>query len=175
MIERSASFPTRFMSSPCPAMPTTSVEKISGTISSLIIRRKIVDSTLSDAAWNTGVGCPGTASGNATPTMTPTTIEMKIQCVSVRRRKIPPPFAGAGELLTRHRRLAAAQRGVPVAVEEIEDQPYHQPDAESLPRLLRQPPHDEKAQRGAERSHEPQEGDAKGARAIRFSKAKNHN
>ena len=48
MIERSASLPTRFMSSPCPAMPTTSVEKISGTISDLIMRRKIVDSTLSD-------------------------------------------------------------------------------------------------------------------------------
>ena len=50
-IERKASLPTRFMSSPCPAMPTTSVENRSGTISDLIIRRNTDDSTCRSVAW----------------------------------------------------------------------------------------------------------------------------
>src|SRR5947209_9404179 len=141
------------MSSPCPAIPTTSVEKISGTINSLIMRRKIVDSTLSDAASNAGAGCPGTAFGNATPMITPTTIEMKIQCVSESRRKIPPPSPRrVALLLTRDLRLAAAQRGVPVAVEEVEHEADREPNAEPHPRLVRQTPHNEEAQRCAQRS-----------------------
>jgi hypothetical protein len=58
MIDRSASRPTRFMSSPCPAMPTTSVLKISGTISSLIIRRNTVLSGLSDVATKVSGAAP---------------------------------------------------------------------------------------------------------------------
>ena len=114
-IERSASFPTRFMSSPCPAIPTTSVEKMSGTINSLIMRRKIVDSTLSDAAWKIGAGWPGTASGKASPMRTPKTIEMKIQCVSERRRKMPPS-RGSAALLTRDVWLVAAASQDPAQI-----------------------------------------------------------
>src|SRR5665213_1010913 len=151
MIDRNASLPTRFMSSPCPAMPTTSVEKISGTMSSLIIRRKIVDRILSDAASKIGLGAPGTAFGNAIPTSTPTTIEMKIQCVSVSRPKRPPGRRGAAGLLTRNRRRAAAQRRVPIAVREVQHEPDHEPPSEALPRLRRQAPHYEEAERGPER------------------------
>ena len=79
MSDLSASRPTRFMSSPWPAMPTTSVAKMSGAISDLIIRRKMVESGLS--CWD--------ASGNAQPTSMPTTIEIRIHCVSDRlRRKV---------------------------------------------------------------------------------------
>src|SRR5690349_24163044 len=41
---------SRFMSSPCPAMPTTRVPKSSGTIKDLIIRRKTLESTLRSVA-----------------------------------------------------------------------------------------------------------------------------
>ena len=72
MSDLSASRPTRFMSSPWPAMPTTSVAKMSGAISDLIIRRKMVESGLSSCD----------ASGNAHPTSVPRTIEIRIHCVS---------------------------------------------------------------------------------------------
>jgi hypothetical protein len=53
MIDRSASRPTFFMSSPWPAMPITSVLKSSGTISDLIIRRKML---LSGWSWTAAAG-----------------------------------------------------------------------------------------------------------------------
>ena len=61
MIERSASFPTRFMSSPWPAMPMTSVLKISGTISDLIIRRKMFDRTRRSVPAKTNDWSPAAA------------------------------------------------------------------------------------------------------------------
>src|SRR3954466_7089968 len=77
MIERSASFPTFFMSSPCPAIPTTSVAKSNGAINDLIMFRKIV-----------AIGLRLTAKPGAShPSSTPTTIEMMIQWVSETRRK----------------------------------------------------------------------------------------
>src|SRR6476619_2259156 len=67
------------MSSPCPAMPMTRVAKMSGVISDLIIRRKMVESGLSCCE----------DSGNAHPTSTPMTIATMIHCVSERlRRKV---------------------------------------------------------------------------------------
>src|SRR6266566_1517393 len=77
MMDLSANRPTRFMSSPCPAIPTTRVPKISGTMMDLIIRRKTVDTGLSVVA----------NSGAYTPISTPTTIEIMIHDVSVMRLK----------------------------------------------------------------------------------------
>ena len=72
-----ASRPTRFMSSPCPAMPTTSVPKMSGTMIDLIIRRNTVE-----------IGLRETANlGKKIPTTTPTTMAAMIHCVRVRRRR----------------------------------------------------------------------------------------
>ena len=78
MSDFSASRPTRFMSSPWPAMPTTRVAKMSGAISDLIIRRKMVESGLS--SWEN--------SGNAQPTSVPRTIAIRIHCVSETLRRI---------------------------------------------------------------------------------------
>src|SRR5262245_15797321 len=79
MSDLSASRPTRLMSSPWPAIPTTSVAKMSGAISDLIIRRKMVER---------GLSCCD-ASGNAHPTSVPTTIANRIHWVSERvRRKV---------------------------------------------------------------------------------------
>ena len=71
------------MSSPCPAIPTTSVPKMRGTMIDLIIRRNTVDSGLRLTAND----------GNAQPTITPTTIAIIIHEVSemrLRFRKIMP-------------------------------------------------------------------------------------
>src|SRR5678815_1908521 len=85
MIERSASFPTFFMSSPCPAIPTTSVEKSKGAISDLIMFRKIVDRGLRVTA----------RPGASHPRSTPTTIEMMIHCVSeIRRTELAMELSG---------------------------------------------------------------------------------
>jgi hypothetical protein len=51
-MDRNASFPTRFMSSPWPAMPTTSVANSRGTINDLIMRRKTVERKFRLDAWN---------------------------------------------------------------------------------------------------------------------------
>ena len=75
-IDLNASFPTFFMSSPCPAIPTTSVANSSGAINDLIMLRKIVDSGLSATA----------RPGASHPSSTPTIIEMMIHCVSEIRR-----------------------------------------------------------------------------------------
>ena len=83
MIERSASRPTRFMSSPWPAMPTTSDPKISGTTIDLIIRRKIVASGLTASATLTLVQTVL----SRYPIRTPTTIEITIHQVSEMERR----------------------------------------------------------------------------------------
>src|SRR5438093_921380 len=100
MIERSARRPTRFMSAPCPAIPTTSVAKSRGTISDLIIRRNTADSMLrSDAAQPWWVW--RALSGNAAPRNIPTTMDTRIHCVRVMRPKKDPrvasPRGPAGE------------------------------------------------------------------------------
>ena len=68
------------MSSPCPAMPTTSVANSSGTISDLIIRRKIVDRTLQVGRLES---LTGRRAGRETGSRAgcPTTIEITIHCV----------------------------------------------------------------------------------------------
>ncbi len=83
MMERSASLPTFFMSSPCPAMPTTRVLKSSGTINDLIMRRKMLANGLRF----------GAKSGASQPMRIPTIIEMMIQPVKPMPRS--PFFAGA--------------------------------------------------------------------------------
>src|SRR6185436_17345301 len=59
------------MSSPCPAMPTTSVEKTSGAIRHLMRRRNRLDSTCRDEAWNTVACAP---SGKRYPIAAPTNV-----------------------------------------------------------------------------------------------------
>src|SRR6266480_4796274 len=72
MIDLRASRPTRFMSSPCPAIPTTSVPNMIGTMIDLIILRKTVDSGLRLSA----------NVGNTQPMITPITIAIIIHDVS---------------------------------------------------------------------------------------------
>ncbi len=90
-MERNASLPTRFMSSPCPAMPTTSVENSSGTINDLIMRRNTVDRSWRSVASNPL--CAG-LSGKKCPASTPRIMEITIHCVCVMRRR--PVFGGVG-------------------------------------------------------------------------------
>src|SRR5581483_6887509 len=86
MIDRRARRPTRFMSSPWPAIPTTSVANSSGTINDLIIRKNTDDRTFKSVAAQPP--CASRAdSGNAHPRAIPTTIEMMIHCESVMRRR----------------------------------------------------------------------------------------
>src|SRR6266513_1836173 len=93
MLERNATLPTRFMSSPWPAMPTTSVPNNSGTISDLIIRRKTFDKTLRSVAAQSW--CAARAlSGKSQPSRMPTTIETRIHCVNETR--LNPDRAGPG-------------------------------------------------------------------------------
>ena len=84
MIDRNARRPTFFMSSPCPAMPTTSVENSSGTINDLIMRRKM---------FANGLRC-GAKSGASHPIRMPITIAIRIHCVNPMPRN--PREAGAG-------------------------------------------------------------------------------
>src|SRR6266516_501027 len=77
MIDFSASLPTRFMSSPCPAIPTTSVPNMIGTMIDLINLRKTVESGLRLSA----------NAGNIQPIITPITIAIIIHDVSVTRLK----------------------------------------------------------------------------------------
>src|SRR5215510_16240579 len=65
------------MSSPCPAMPTTSVPKMSGTMIDLIMRRNTVEIGRIDTA----------KPGARIPSATPVTMATTIHCVSVRRRR----------------------------------------------------------------------------------------
>src|SRR6185312_1923552 len=105
-------------------MPTTSVAKISGTISDLIIRRKICDN-----------GSSLTANvGNAIPMMIPTIAAMTIHCVSETRRRP----RRAVELLS-DRALSMAvhpavtQRRVAIAVSEVEYEAHSEPDDKANP------------------------------------------
>ena len=85
MIERSANLPTFFMSSPWPAMPTTSVLNKSGTINDLIMRRKMLAKGLRF----------GAKSGASQPMRMPITIEIRIQAENPIPRK--PLLGAAGE------------------------------------------------------------------------------
>ena len=78
MIDLKASRPTRFMSSPWPAMPTTSVAKISGAMIDLIIRRKICENGRND--WD--------RSGRKYPISVPITIEIRIHFVRLMPRSL---------------------------------------------------------------------------------------
>src|SRR5688572_24470555 len=78
MIDLSANLPTRFMSSPCPAMPMTSVPKISGAMMDLIMRRKICESGRKDCA----------ASGNIQPINVPIAMDIRIHLVSEMPRSV---------------------------------------------------------------------------------------
>src|SRR6266704_121022 len=73
----SASRPTRFMSSPCPAIPTTSVPKINGTMIDLMMRMNALEIGSSDRA----------NAGKNTPSATPTNMATTIHCVRLRRRR----------------------------------------------------------------------------------------
>ena len=77
MSDLRASRPTRFMSSPWPAMPMTRVAKMSGAMSDLIIRRKIVESGLRLVA----------SSGASHPTSAPITMEIRIHLVTEMLRR----------------------------------------------------------------------------------------
>src|SRR6266540_2863339 len=172
MMDLSASRPTLFMSSPWPAMPTTSVPKMIGTMIDLIIRRKTVDSGFSVTA----------KSGNAQPTSTPIAIAIRIHCVREKRRRMrsiialkgrcgDEPvslFADGRRWNQRNRRRPATERGVAVAVCKIEDESYHQPPSEAHPRQRRQPLHHEYAEQRADDSHHVHEGNAERPRPRRI-------
>ena len=65
------------MSSPCPAIPTTSVPKINGTMIDLMIRMNAVE-----------IGSSETANaGTMAPIATPANMAATIHCVRVRRRR----------------------------------------------------------------------------------------
>ena len=84
MIERSASLPTFFMSSPGPAIPTTRVLNSSGTINDLIMRRKMFAKGLRF----------GAKSGASQPIRMPTTIEIMIHAENPIPRN---PLLGAAD------------------------------------------------------------------------------
>src|SRR3954468_17812580 len=140
------------MSSPCPAMPTTSVAKMSGAMIDLIIRRNTAERGLIAVAnW-----------GAYTPMSTPTTIEIIIHDVSEMRRR--PRLIGiveAGSLLAVYwcgrfdwnRTAAAPKRGIGIAVKDVERETDQQPPSETHPREVRQPAHDEHAKQGAHYSN----------------------
>src|SRR6266550_3049494 len=65
------------MSSPGPAIPTTSVPQLSGTMIDLIMRRNTVETGRIETA----------KAGNRIPSATPTTMATTIHCVRVRRRR----------------------------------------------------------------------------------------
>src|SRR4051812_31396701 len=143
------------MSSPCPAIPTTSVENSSGAIIDLIIRRNTFDSTLRSVAaqprWSARA-----ASGYMPPTMMPITIATMIHCErEIRRRKLlgAPAEVSAvvaelvyiKTLLEHDRARSPAQGGITIPVREVQDEADHEPPAKAHPRQRGQPLHDEYA------------------------------
>src|SRR5262249_49988597 len=76
MMAFSASRPTAFKSSLCPAMPTTRVANTRGTSRHLIMRRKTFETTFRFCDH----------SGKTSPTATPATIERRIHWVRLIRR-----------------------------------------------------------------------------------------
>src|SRR5690349_3926838 len=140
-IERNASRPTFFMSSPCPAIPTTSVENSSGAINDLIMLRKIVESGLRVTAML----------GASQPSSTPRIIERMIHCVSeIRRTELAMSREAKGRLgwnagaLSVERRWAATavpEHRVAVPVQEVDNEANRQPDTKPNPRHCRQLPH----------------------------------
>src|SRR5580704_14988206 len=113
MIERKARRPTPRISLPCPAIPTTSAAKISGTTSDLIIRRNTVPSG--------SIAIP--TDGSHAPMATPTINAMTIACVKPLRIGL------------------SAERRLPDAVQEVEREADDQPDAESGPGDVREAGH----------------------------------
>src|SRR6267143_669245 len=105
MMDFRASRPTRFMSSPCPAMPTTRVPKINGTMIDLMTRMNAVE-----------IGSSETANaGNITPIATPANMATTIHCVRVRRRR--KFHIGASTITAPERNwLALDERPVPQLV-----------------------------------------------------------
>src|SRR3954471_13036008 len=172
MIDLSARRPTRFMSSPCPAMPTTSVAKISGAMIDLIIRRNTLEIGLSVTA----------NSGAHVPISTPTTIEIIIHDVSEMRRRprkitaitIGERSASANYWRRRldwYRPCAAPQSRMAVAIENVEREPDHEPPAESYPRKSRETAHHEHAERRADDAHDVNEGHPERPRTRRIGVA----
>src|SRR5256885_401711 len=98
---------------------------------------------------------------------------MTIHCVWEIRRRPERGGFGAGADATAavicstirgETRRLAPQRGVAVAVQEVEHQANQQPPAEPLPCLARQTPHHEDASGGAAKTHRPDEWDTEGTR-----------
>src|SRR5436189_400880 len=182
MIERSASRPTFFMSSPWPAMPTTSVPNNSGTIMDLIIRRNTFDNS-----WRSAADQPPWIArsdvGNSTPRATPTTIETTIHWDNESRRSIPRRgsmgvMAGGcviyrlASALDRRRRRdrygwsAAPEGGVLEPIREIQQQSHRHPDPEPLPRAHGKTDHRVDARERSRDAHEPDEWHLERTRPI---------
>src|SRR5258708_1865400 len=141
MIERSASLPTRVMSSPRHAMSTMSVDASSGTIRDLIARRKMFDNSWRSDASNPF--CPAGRAGNRYPIATPAIMATTIHCVWERRRRPVRGGVGAAAEMTAFigstegglGLAGAPKRGMLVAVREIQYEADQQPDAEPNPGL----------------------------------------
>src|SRR5580704_6756106 len=140
MIERKARRPTPRISLPCPAIPTTSAAKISGTTSDLIIRRNTVPSG--------SIAIP--TDGSHAPMATPTINAMTIACVKPLRMCL------------------SAERRLPDAVQEVEREADHEPNTEPCPGHVRQAGHEIHAGgRSAERNG-PDERHSERPRALGF-------
>src|SRR6202008_1061081 len=170
MIDFKARRPTRFMSSPCPAIPTTSVPKMSGAMIDLIIRRNTVDSGFSFTA----------RSGANTPIRTPTIIEIRIHDVREMRRSwrkillmvfcclIGCSANDRRRRLDWLRRCIASERRMAVTVQDVENEAEQEPPSEPLPRHARQSPHHADTQRRTQGRHKPYERNPERTAAFRL-------
>src|SRR5579872_2750207 len=126
------------MFSPCPAIPTTSVAKINGTTSDLIMRRNTVPS------GSMAIPTEGSHAPTATPTINDRTI--------ARVRPMRMTLLAKGRLAD--------------AVQEVEHEPDHEPDGEAHPSLRRQAGHEVDAGGGATERDRPDERHPERPRAV---------
>src|SRR6185437_12312224 len=153
------------MSSPCPAIPTTSVAKINGTISDLIMRRNICDNGSSLTA----------KVGNTIPMMIPSIAAITIHCVSEIRRR--PRFAllvSSASVLFMLVHPTVPQRRVTVAVREVEHKAHCEPDDETNPGDAWQLRHEVEARHDGDQRRERNPRYTEGSRPVRIGATKHY-
>src|SRR5689334_5532302 len=136
---------------PCPAIPTTSVAKMSGAMIDRMSRRKIVLNGLSDAA----------APGASQPTTSPAAMPTKIHCVSVVRGNFT-------SLLPLRVCPQFRQDAVTAPVPEVDGEPEEEPDDQPPPVLRRKREHEEEARDDPGDRDERDEGRPEGALGVRI-------
>src|SRR6185437_8488904 len=144
-------------------MPTTSVAKISGTISDLIMRREICDNGSSLTA----------NAGKAIPMMIPTIAAMTIHCVSETRRRPRRAVAlFSVPALSMAVHPAVTQRRVAIAVSEVEYEAHSEPDDKANPGDTRQLRHEIEARHDGDQRRERNPRHAERPRPVRIGSAK---